>query len=183
MKTSKIGNTYASVLFETSLEKNVLHQVIGDFTNLKKLLDESAEFRNFLTNPLLKKDQKRDILIKALKKKLNLSTFNVLMLLVERNIINCLPEIVSTFLALVNKTATVITFEIVVANELNSAQKRRLTETLKKLTGAKTVKLLVKIDSSIIGGFLIKKDSNIIDLTAKNELKQLAKFLNVPFYF
>ena len=105
------------------------------------------------------------------------------MLLVDRNIINYLPEIVSTFLALVNKTATVITFEILAANKLNSTQKRRLTETLKKLTGAKTVKLLVKVDSSIIGGFLIKKDSNIIDLTAKNELKQLAKFLNVPFYF
>src|SRR5919107_2995811 len=100
MKTSKIGNTYASVLFDTSLEKNVLHQVIGDFTNLKKILNESAEFRNFLTNPLLKKDQKRDILIKTLKKKVNLSTFNVLMLLVDQNIINYLPEIVSTFLAL-----------------------------------------------------------------------------------
>jgi F-type H+-transporting ATPase subunit delta len=183
MKTSKIGSTYASVLFDTSLEKNILHQVIGDFINLKKILNESSEFRNFITDPLVKQDQKHDILIKTLKKKVNLSTFNVLMLLVDRNIINYLPEIVSTFLALVNKTAKVLTFEILASNNLNSAQKRQLTETLKKLTGAKTIKLLVEVDSSIIGGLLIKKDSNIIDLTAKNELNQLAKFLNVPFYF
>lgn len=183
MKTSKIGNTYASVLFDISLEKNILHQVTGDFTNLHKILNQSAEFRDFLTNPFVKKNQKRDILIQTLKKKVNLSTFDVLMLLVDRNIINYLPEIVSSFLVIVNNTAKILTFEILTANKLNSTQKRRLKEILKKLTGAKSIKLVTKVDSSIIGGVLIKKDSNIIDLTAKNELKQLAKFLNVPFYF
>ena len=183
MKTSKIGNTYASVLFDISSEKNTLHQIAADFTNLKNVLNQSAELKDFLTNPLVKKDQKRDVLIKILKNRVNISTFNFLMLLVDRNVISYLPEIVSIFLALVDKAAKVMTFEISAATELTRRQRSQLTKILEKLTGARTVKLVISVDPSLIGGFLIKKDSKIMDLTAKNELKQLAKFLNVPFYF
>ena len=117
MKTSKIGTTYASVLLDISVEKNIIHQVQIDFLNLTTIFHESAEFRNFITDPLIKQNKKREVLIKTLKKKVNLSTFNFLMLLVDRNIINYLPEIVSTFLELVNKTAKVLTFEILAAND------------------------------------------------------------------
>jgi F0F1-type ATP synthase delta subunit len=34
------------------------------------------------------------------------------------------------------------------------------------------------IDNSLIGGFLIKTDSKIIDFTIKNQLKELAKHLD-----
>lgn len=183
MKTSKIGNTYASVLFDISTEKNILHQIVADFTNLNDVLNKSEELKDFLTNPIVKKDQKRDVLIKILKNQVNISTFNFLILLIDRNIINYLPEIVSIFLALVDKAAKIITFEISTASELTQRQKSRLKKTLEKLTGAKSVKLVTTVDPSLIGGFLIKKDSKIMDLTAKNELEQLAKFLNVPFYF
>ena len=183
MKTSKIGNTYASVLFDISVEKNILHQIAADFTNLTKVLNQSAELKDFLTNPIIKKNQKRGVLTKILKKQVNTSTFNFLMLLIDRNIINYLPEIMSIFFALLEKAGNVLTFEISTASELTFRQKWRLKRTLKKLTGAKTVKLIPTVDPSLIGGFLIKQDSKIMDLTAKNELKQLAKFLNVPFYF
>lgn len=183
MKTSKLGNTYASVLLNLSAEKNTLHQTVGDFVNLNTLFTQSAELKDFLTSPLVKKEQKRDVLIKIVENQINISTFNFLMLLVDRNVINYLPEIVTTFLELVRKTAKIIKVEILTANAFTEPQTDQLIEILKKLTSAREVKLVTTVDPSLIGGFLIKEDSKIMDLTTKNEFKQLAKFLNVPFYF
>ena len=43
---------------------------------------------------------------------------------------------------------------------------------------AKEVKLLNTIDSSLIGGFLIKADSKMVDLSIKGQLNQFAKHLD-----
>jgi F-type H+-transporting ATPase subunit delta len=56
--------------------------------------------------------------------------------------------------------------------------RNKLTQKLKKLTNAKEIKLLVTIDSSLIGGFLIKTNSRVIDLSVKNQLKKIASHLD-----
>jgi len=49
---------------------------------------------------------------------------------------------------------------------------------LKKLTNAREIRLTLKLDSSLIGGFLIKTESKVIDFTIKNQLEKLAKHLD-----
>ena len=46
------------------------------------------------------------------------------------------------------------------------------------MTNAKEIKLLISLDASLMGGFLIKTNSKIIDLTVKGQLKELAKHLD-----
>jgi len=46
------------------------------------------------------------------------------------------------------------------------------------MTNAKEIKLIITLDSSLIGGFLIKTNSQIIDLTLKGQLRELAKQLD-----
>ena len=49
---------------------------------------------------------------------------------------------------------------------------------LKQLTKAREVRLVLTIDPSLIGGFVIKTDSRVIDLSIKGQLQQLAKHLD-----
>jgi F0F1-type ATP synthase delta subunit len=53
-----------------------------------------------------------------------------------------------------------------------------LVKKLKKLTNAREIRLTLKLDSSLIGGFLIKTESKVIDFTIKNQLEKLAKHLD-----
>jgi F0F1-type ATP synthase delta subunit len=46
------------------------------------------------------------------------------------------------------------------------------------MTNAREIRLAITVDSSFIGGFLIKTDSKILDFTIKNQLQQLAKHLD-----
>ena len=57
-------------------------------------------------------------------------------------------------------------------------QKDTLTKKLKELTNAREIRLVIDIDSDLLGGFLIKTNSKVIDFTVKNQLQLLAKHLD-----
>ena len=54
----------------------------------------------------------------------------------------------------------------------------QLIQKLKELTNAREIRLVTTVDPTLIGGFLIKTDSKVIDFTVKNQLQQLAKHLD-----
>jgi F-type H+-transporting ATPase subunit delta len=175
---SKIAAPYARALFDFSVDKNIMHQITADFQNLEIFLDESSELTEYLNNPLVSKDAKGEVLTKILKSQVNSETFKFLMVLVKRDRINLLKSVITNYLELVYETASIKTIEVVTAVEFSNAQKNTLIQKLKELTNAREIKLAITIDPNLIGGFLIKTESKVIDFTIKNQLQQLAKHLD-----
>ena len=175
---SKIAAPYARALFDFSVDKNIMHQITADFQNLEIFLDESSELTDYLNNPLVSQDAKGEVLTKTLKSQVNSETFKFLMVLVDRDRINLLKSVITNYLELVYETASIKTIEVVTAVEFSNAQKNTLIQKLKELTNAREIKLAITIDPNLIGGFLIKTESKVIDFTIKNQLQQLAKHLD-----
>ena len=175
---SKIAAPYARALFDFSVDKNIMHQITADFQNLEIFLDESSELTDYLNNPLVSQDAKGEVLTKTLKSQVNSETFKFLMVLVDRDRINLLKSVITNYLELVYETASIKTIEVVSAVEFSNAQKNTLIQKLKELTNAREIKLAITVDSNLIGGFLIKTESKVIDFTIKNQLQQLAKHLD-----
>jgi len=61
---------------------------------------------------------------------------------------------------------------------LVTSKKNALIQKLKDLTNAREIRLIVVEKPELIGGFLIKLQSKIIDFTIKNQLQNLAKHLD-----
>ena len=175
---SKIAAPYARALFDFSVDKNIMHQITADFQNLEIFLDESSELTDYLNNPLVSQDAKGEVLTKILKSQVNSETFKFLMVLVDRDRINLLKSVITNYLELVYETASIKTIEVVTAVEFSNAQKNTLIQKLKELTNAREIKLAITVDPNLIGGFLIKTESKVIDFTIKNQLQQLAKHLD-----
>ena len=175
---SKIAAPYARALFDFSVEKNIMHQITADFQNLEIFLDESTELTEYLNNPVVSKDSKVEILIKVLESQLNVETFKCLMVLAKRGRINLLKSVISKYLELVYETASIKMIEVSTAFPFTNLQKNTLIQKLKELTNAREIRLIITVDSSLIGGFLIKTESKVIDFTIKNQLQQLAKHLD-----
>ncbi len=175
---SKIAAPYARALFDFSVDKNIMHQITADFQNLEIFLDESSELTDYLNNPLVSQDAKGEVLTKTLKSQVNSETFKFLMVLVSRDRINLLKSVITNYLELVYETASIKTIEVVTAVEFSNAQKNTLIQKLKELTNAREIKLDMTVDPNLIGGFLIKTESKVIDFTIKNQLQQLAKHLD-----
>jgi F-type H+-transporting ATPase subunit delta len=168
---SKIAAPYARALFDFSVEKNIMHQITADFQNLEIFLDEASELTEYLNNPIVSQDAKREILTKTLQSQVNTETFKFLMVLVDRDRINLLKSVITNYLELVYETASIKTIEVSTAFPFTNSQKNTLIQKLKELTNAREIRLVITVDPSLIGGFLIKTESKVIDFTIKNQLQ------------
>jgi len=175
---AKIAAPYARALFDFSVEKNIMHQITADFQNLDIFLNETTELTEYLNNPIVSKEAKREVLTKTLKSQINTETFKFLMILVNRDRINLLNSVIARYLELVYETASIKMIEVSTAFAFTNLQKNTLIKKLKELTNAREIRLVITIDPSLIGGFLIKTESKVIDFTIKNQLQKLAKHLD-----
>jgi F-type H+-transporting ATPase subunit delta len=175
---SRIAAPYARALFDFSVEKNIMHQITADFQNLEIFLDEAAELNDYLNSPIVNQDAKCEVLTKTLKSQVNTETFKFLLLLVKRDRINVLKSVIANYLELVYETASIKMIEVSTAFPFANLQKNTLIQKLKELTNAREIRLVITVDSSLIGGFLIKTESKVIDFTIKNQLQKLAKHLD-----
>ena len=175
---SKIAAPYSRALFDFSVEKNIMHQITADFQNLDSFLDEATELTKYLNSPIVNQEAKREILTRILHSQLNAETFKFLMVLINRDRINLLKPIISNYLDLVYETASIKMIEVSTAFPFTNLQKNSLIQKLKELTKAREIRLVITVDANLIGGFLIKTDSKVIDFTLKNQLQNLAKHLD-----
>ena len=175
---AKIAAPYARALFDFSVEKNIMHQITADFQNLDIFLNETVELTEYFNNPIVSKEAKREVLTKTLKSQINTETFKFLMILVTRDRINLLSSIIARYLELVYETASIKMIEVSTAFVFTNLQKNTLIKKLKELTNAREIRLVITVDSSLIGGFLIKTESKVIDFSIKNQLQKLAKHLD-----
>ena len=174
----KIASPYARALFSYSVEKNLLHQVTADFQNLEIFFNNTPELVKYLTNPIVSKKEKAEILSKTIKLKVNIDTFNFLMVLVNRDRINLIVSVISSYLDLVYETASIKMIEVTTAFPFNRSQKNTLVKKLKQITNASEIRLVINVDPNLIAGFLIKTKSKIVDFTIKSKLQNLAKHLD-----
>lgn len=175
---AKIAAPYARALYDFSVERNIMHQITADFQNLEVFLSKSEDFQKYLSNPLISADKKQEILEKTLKSELNTETFKFLLVLVNRDRINLLDSVIDSYLQLVYRLASIKMIEVSTAFAFTNKQKNMLIKKLKDLTNAREIRLVITVDSSLIGGFLIKTNSRVVDFTVKNQLQKLASHLD-----
>nr|YP_009496534.1 ATP synthase CF1 delta subunit [Actinocyclus subtilis]AWT39247.1 ATP synthase CF1 delta subunit [Actinocyclus subtilis] len=174
----KVAAPYARALYEFSVDKNIMHKITADFQNLEIFLNKTEELTNYLNNPLVRLEDKRDILTKLLKSQVNEETFKFLLVLVNRDRINLIQPIIDNYLKLVYRLASIKMIEVSTAFPFTNKQKNTLVKKLKDLTEAREIKLVITVDSNLIGGFLIKTNSKVLDFTVKNQLQKLANHLD-----
>ena len=87
-----------------------------------------------------------------------------------------LPHIAAAFLAERALRAGEITAEVTVAQPLTAVQQQLLTTHLATATGGK-VTLSVREDATLIGGFIVKLGSRLVDASLKGKLAALAQHL------
>ena len=175
---AKIAAPYARALYDFSVEQNIMHQITADFQNLEVFLSKTEDLSEYLSNPVVSTKNKREILEKTLKSELNAETFKFLLVLVSRDRINLLSTVIDSYLQLVYRLASIKTIEVSTAFAFTNKQKNTLIKKLKELTNAREIRLEITVDSSLIGGFLIKTNSRVIDFTVKNQLQKLASHLD-----
>lgn len=93
-----MGGAYANALVEIAQENNSLDDVHADVDALQSVFNENEQIKDFLFNPVMTAEKKRDV-IKKIGKEAGLSkyTTNFLNLLVDKDRIQAIEEIIDAF--------------------------------------------------------------------------------------
>ena len=106
-------------------------------------------------------------------------TLNFLLLLVDRSRIEFLEAIAQKFLELSFKHESIEIAKVTSSIQLSTQQQKAIAAKLKIITGAQQIKLALKVDPSLIGGFTIEVGSKLIDTSIRSQLKQISTLLGV----
>ena len=139
------------------------------------VLDSQENARLVLENPTLSTENRKDLLNKignALS--LDAPIRNFLALLIDRNRLDLLEEIIVTYESLLDEKLGVVKARVTTALELDSKQREEIAARLHALTGKK-VRMETFVDPSLIGGLVAQVGSTIYDGSIR---KQLQTFKN-----
>ena len=176
--TSKIAAPYARGLFEFAVERKIINELTNDFNSISKLFNNYPQLKQYLNNPVVKLEAKREILTKLIKSEVKIETFQFLMVLVSRNRFFIYDAVVESYLKLVYKATALVEIKVVSAVHFSKKQETTLKSKVQALTNANMIRLEITVDPTLLAGFLIKTDSKVIDFTIKNQLIRLAKHLD-----
>jgi F-type H+-transporting ATPase subunit delta len=133
--------------------------------------------KKFLGNPLITRTAKKTVVKDILGEQISGSTLKFLLLLVDRSRIEILESIAQKFLELSYKQESIEIAKITSSIQLSAQQQKEIAEKLKVITGAKQIKLALKVDPQLIGGFTIEIGSKMIDTSIRGQLKQISSLL------
>ncbi|NES92181.1 MULTISPECIES: ATP synthase F1 subunit delta [Okeania] len=173
----EIVEPYAAALMSLAKSKDLAERFGEDIRSLINIMDESPELKQFMGNPIIKPEDKKAVLQRMMGDEADPYMRNFLMLLVDRGRIIFLEEIGKKYLALLRELNQTVLAEVTSAVELNEDQKNTVRERVKSMTDARDVDIETKIDSSLLGGVIIKIGSQIIDSSLQGQLRRIGNSL------
>jgi|TARA_B100000475_G_scaffold43009_1_gene28203 F-type H+-transporting ATPase subunit delta len=174
---SKVAEPYAEALLDLAKSNGSLKETTNDMNIVTQFLANSSDLKKFLGNPLITKDAKKNVVKDIFGEQIDGSTLKFLLLLVDRGRIEVLESIAQKFLELSYKQESIEIAKITSSIQLSADQQKSIAEKLKKITGAKQIKLALKVDPQLIGGFTIEIGSKMIDTSIRGQLKQISSLL------
>ena len=174
----KISVPYAEALLDLAKSTNLLSETEQDLSFISTTLSSSKDLQLLLANPLVSVVVKKKVLFKLFSDKINKFILNFLSVLVDRRRIILLNAIISKYLQLAYQLKSVVVADLSTAVEFNELQQEAIIKKIKLITKSENVKLVISIDSNLIGGFIVKIGSKVIDASLSGKLNQIAFYLN-----
>jgi F-type H+-transporting ATPase subunit delta len=174
---SKVAEPYAEALIDLAKSKNSLKETTNDMNIVSQFLANSLDLKKFLGNPLITKDAKKNVVKDILGEQIGSGTLKFLLVLVDKGRIEVLESVAQKFLELSYKQESIEIAKITSSIQLSADQQKEIAEKLKVITGAKQIKLALKVDPQLIGGFTIEIGSKMIDTSIRGQLKQISYLL------
>nr|YP_010618685.1 ATP synthase CF1 subunit delta [Rhodomelopsis africana]WAX02698.1 ATP synthase CF1 subunit delta [Rhodomelopsis africana] len=174
----KIAVPYAEALIDHAQSLNLLNEATKDLSLISTVLSESKDLQIILQNPLINSFTKKEILKQLFENQINNFVMNFLLVLVDRQRVSFLHSIIKKYLELIYVLESTTIAELYSAIDVTEIQQESLIQKIKSMTNSNQVKLVIRKDADLIGGFVIKIGSKIIDASLAGKLKRISLYLD-----
>ena len=173
--SNSTSRSYALALYELSKESEELEKVENNMKDLKKLLDESLDFKEMVLSPTIPKDNKKDVLL-TIAEKNNFSKIlrKFLGFIAIKNRLFFLNKIVESFLNLVSRNKGELKAKLISSKKLSIDEKKKIQKELSE-NFKSSLNIDYEHDPDLIAGLVVQVGSIMIDTSVKTKLKKLEK--------
>lgn len=173
MSDFRAASRYVRSLLGLAQEQGVLDEVHNDMKLIDKTCNENFELVSLLRSPIIKSDRKKAVLYKIFEGKVHQLTLAIIDIITRKNRESILPSIAREFHNAYNTFKGIQKASITSTIALDAEIRKEVEEIVKQLSDKKTIELDEKVDSNLIGGFILNVGDKQIDASISSKLKAL----------
>ena len=178
MKDLVVAQKYAHALFAEA-QKNSAQQAcqqgLEEFVRVARL---RASLIQVLSHPFISEDEKGRLVQSSLGEHASALLVRFLLLLVKKQRVNLLFNVVQEFQMEVDRFQNVQALKIRSAFALSESEQKALQAQLETWLKSK-VRVEVQVDSSLIGGIVVQTRDHVLDQSLKGQLEKLQQQLTI----
>jgi F-type H+-transporting ATPase subunit delta len=173
MVTGSLSRRYAKALFDIGSQQGDLTKLGQDIRSLAKAMNESAELQSVLTNPAIRRGDRKRV-VDGLLQSIGVQTAsrNLVYILLEGERMANIPGISRSLDEMIEAKAGRVTAEVVSAKPLDPSQLSQINAALEKLSGKK-VSVTTRQDPELLGGVVAKVGDTVYDGSLRTQLRTL----------
>jgi len=171
-----IARPYARAVYELAKDKGSFDKWTDMMTFLSAVVQDEAMIEA-LDSPKLTDAQKAELLEAVSEGQVDDQGKNLIKALSENDRLSLIPEICTLYEAYRDEDKGVIEAEVISAQALSKDDEKKLAAALNKRLGCE-VKIVSKVDESLLGGAIIHAGDLVIDGSIQGRLGELATALS-----
>ena len=175
MLKGAIARRYAGAIFDIGMKQNTLDRTLEDVQEIAKLFS-IRKLSYLLREPNIPAQRKEAAIRQGLASKVLPTSLNLALLVVQRGLVDLMPNIARELNQLVLDYKNEAKAEVTTATKLDEATQSQVQRALERMTGKKIV-LETRVQPDILGGVVARVGDQVIDGSVERRLKLLQQQL------
>ena len=168
-----ITTPYAEAFLQVAESQKEVDRVITQAKDVLILWETCPELSEAMASPVLEVESKKVALEKLFADQVNSSFLNLMKLLADRQRIGLLNSVLERLLELYREQRNIALATVTSASEMSKEQQAEILKKVKAVAGTDKLEINLKVDSDLIGGFVVNVGSKVIDASLAGQVRRL----------
>jgi F-type H+-transporting ATPase subunit delta len=169
-----LAGRYAGALYALATDSAKVDAIHSELGRLSDLINESQDLRTLLESPVFSREEQRCAITTIMEKAgADALILKFLGTLAANGRLSALPRVIQAFQQEHAKRRGQVNAEVISAVVLDDSRKAVVERVVARLAGSDKLSLSMRVDSSLIGGLVVRIGSRMVDTSIKTKLSRL----------
>lgn len=172
-----VSKVYGDALFDAARESGRMDSIYEEVQSLQKILKENEDFRKMMENPKVMREDKESVIETVFGGRISDEIVGLMKLLIVKGRYSKIDSVFDYFIGQVKEEKKIGIAYVSTAVELTDVQKEQIVKRLLDTTGYESFEMNYSVDTSLIGGMVIRIGDRVVDTSIRTKLYELSKSL------
>ena len=173
---NNVAQEYGTALVMLASEENKVASFRESLAVFKRAFKDEPEYLTFISSPGIPLTQRLESITTVFANSVEENVLNFLLLLCEKNRLDCFDDAEITFEALYDESQRTVNVRVKSAVSLSDDQKARLKEKLEQKYKCRVDTQYI-IDTTLLGGVIVEADDTVIDGSLRHRIGQIKEVI------